>query len=250
MTPGRAPPRCACPGRRHGLDRRDRPLPISARSHSHRSEASSALPDRPASPAAPDRASLQGFRSVGAAGRHALELHELDDQVSSRGQIVRLQQRLLGADVERGDLGDAVDQHLVVQPTYRLPVDDITQSVGIAFRFAFQLRPLDAGQRIGLDVIRESAEIGIDLAIGRLDLGFPRDAEAADAFEDDVEAAILQLLGADDPAEAADFEQARRHTSELQSLMRTSYAVFCLKNKIYTTHNDMPKYRTTTTQRY
>src|SRR3546814_10111064 len=37
-----------------------------------------------------------------------------------------------------------------------------------------------------------------------------------------------------------DYQQKRseEHTSELQSLMRISYAVFCLKKKIYTTaHN-------------
>src|SRR3546814_9771400 len=32
-------------------------------------------------------------------------------------------------------------------------------------------------------------------------------------------------------------ERSEEHTSELQSLMRTSYAVFCLK-KIQTTHNN------------
>src|SRR3546814_7178498 len=30
--------------------------------------------------------------------------------------------------------------------------------------------------------------------------------------------------------------RSEEHTSELQSLMRTSYAVFCLKKKKYTTH--------------
>src|SRR3546814_3467530 len=32
------------------------------------------------------------------------------------------------------------------------------------------------------------------------------------------------------------FERSEEHTSELQSLMRISYAVFCLKNKNFTTH--------------
>src|SRR3546814_4361638 len=31
--------------------------------------------------------------------------------------------------------------------------------------------------------------------------------------------------------------RSEEHTSELQSLMRISYAVFCLKNKIYTEHS-------------
>src|SRR3546814_1329402 len=38
--------------------------------------------------------------------------------------------------------------------------------------------------------------------------------------------------------------RSEEHTSELQSLMRISYAVFCLKKKITTTHT----YNSTTTQ--
>src|SRR3546814_4903820 len=34
-----------------------------------------------------------------------------------------------------------------------------------------------------------------------------------------------------------DGERSEEHTSELQSLMRSSYAVFCLKKKKITTHN-------------
>ena len=40
--------------------------------------------------------------------------------------------------------------------------------------------------------------------------GLARDAEAAQAFEHDVEAAVVQLLAGADPAEAADLEQAGR----------------------------------------
>src|SRR3546814_1385731 len=36
--------------------------------------------------------------------------------------------------------------------------------------------------------------------------------------------------------------RSEEHTSELQSLMRISYAVFCLKKKIITTSNHKPKY--------
>src|SRR3546814_4132250 len=35
----------------------------------------------------------------------------------------------------------------------------------------------------------------------------------------------------------ADRERSEEHTSELQSLMRISYAVFCLKKKKYQNHN-------------
>src|SRR3546814_2987089 len=43
-------------------------------------------------------------------------------------------------------------------------------------------------------------------------------------------------------------QRSEEHTSELQSLMRISYAVFCLKKKkdIYTTHN----YRNTSSHMY
>src|SRR3546814_1339426 len=43
-----------------------------------------------------------------------------------------------------------------------------------------------------------------------------------------------QFLGQDDAsgvADGGDLERSEEHTSELQSLMRISYAVFCLKKK-------------------
>src|SRR3546814_3777714 len=38
--------------------------------------------------------------------------------------------------------------------------------------------------------------------------------------------------------------RSEEHTSELQSLMRISYAVFCLKKKKYTTDKSITRYRT------
>src|SRR3546814_7239115 len=55
------------------------------------------------------------------------------------------------------------------------------------------------------------------------------------------EPARLQALLAEDQARGFELERAplvrrsEEHTSELQSLMRISYAVFCLKKKNYTT---------------
>src|SRR3546814_5227309 len=43
--------------------------------------------------------------------------------------------------------------------------------------------------------------------------------------------AIEQLLGRSVEVRAASCERSEEHTSELQSLMRNSYAVFCLKKK-------------------
>src|SRR3546814_4708671 len=41
----------------------------------------------------------------------------------------------------------------------------------------------------------------------------------------------LRVLGTEAPAEMEQLQRSEEHTSELQSLMRISYAVFCLKKK-------------------
>src|SRR3546814_5235230 len=48
-------------------------------------------------------------------------------------------------------------------------------------------------------------------------------------------AGATHILSSVPPAEGADPVRSEEHTSELQSLMRISYAVFCLKKK---THNN------------
>src|SRR3546814_2881359 len=52
-----------------------------------------------------------------------------------------------------------------------------------------------------------------------------------------------QLFGFDDEAgpNAIELYRSEEHTSELQSLMRISYAVFCLKKKNNTKHYQMYK---------
>src|SRR3546814_8168893 len=59
------------------------------------------------------------------------------------------------------------------------------------------------------------------------------DAEADGADWADVARIVLHLDPADKPREARAVHAARseEHTSELQSLMRISYAAFCLKKK-------------------
>src|SRR3546814_6956106 len=64
------------------------------------------------------------------------------------------------------------------------------------------------------------------------------DAEALSAAELeglDIDALAAELAG-DTTEAAARAERSEEHTSELQSLMRISYAVFCLKKKNYTRH--------------
>ena len=108
----------------------------------------------------------------------------------------RFEQRLLRADVERRDLGDAVDQHLVVEPRDRVPFDHIAERVGIAPRLALDLGALGDGRATGVLILVEAAAVGIDLAVERVDLGLAGDAEAAEPFQHDVEAAVVQLLAA------------------------------------------------------
>src|SRR3546814_7214409 len=94
-----------------------------------------------------------------------------------------------------------------------------------------------AGRRIDASVARKPAEalvVEIEIAaIATADLeqvqraqhsakGFPvkRDPEQIGPY----------------PGGRADRRRSEEHTSELQSLMRISYAVFCLKNKTHTIH--------------
>src|SRR3546814_9365962 len=56
------------------------------------------------------------------------------------------------------------------------------------------------------------------------------------AIRDRFEPRILEIRAAHEPAAAMEMEvdalRSEEHTSELQSLMRIAYAVFCLKQKI------------------
>src|SRR3546814_6660661 len=54
----------------------------------------------------------------------------------------------------------------------------------------------------------------------------------AELAESDVDVITRQqLLGHSDPKSTEIYSRSEEHTSELQSLMRISYAVFCLKKK-------------------
>src|SRR3546814_5452875 len=62
--------------------------------------------------------------------------------------------------------------------------------------------------------------------VGRIALG-----DAAPLRRDDVGVIIFALVVEYLPVVEADALRSEEHTSELQSLMRISYAVFCLKKK-------------------
>src|SRR3546814_10765150 len=58
--------------------------------------------------------------------------------------------------------------------------------------------------------------------------------------------ALIEAILAEESAVVAAIQhRSEEHTSELQSLMRTSYAVFCLKKKININHASSHKRRTT-----
>src|SRR3546814_1894708 len=72
--------------------------------------------------------------------------------------------------------------------------------------------------------------------------GFPVGAEAYSSFNANLSAGLSSLRRADTRVSTgaangrASGVRSEEHTSELQSLMRISYAVFCLKKKTTTQH--------------
>src|SRR3546814_1141139 len=76
--------------------------------------------------------------------------------------------------------------------------------------------------------------------------GIARDKQLRDAV---IEAILDNLSGTlprDSRVITIAFTRSEEHTSELQSLMRISYAVFCLKKKKIITHRKRPNQKQTT----
>src|SRR3546814_1746267 len=74
---------------------------------------------------------------------------------------------------------------------------------------------------------RPGATGGVNVDEARALLGVPADADA-----ETIRAAHRRLIAQTHPDRGGTEERSEEHTSELQSLMRISYAVFCLKKKI------------------
>src|SRR3546814_7785539 len=105
------------------------------------------------------------------------------------------------------------------------------------------LHPVDIAVHPSLQeapAVRPNASVGVEQAVLRLDEGF----RLAERRHIEIGQDAAQLLLCDGGADGADRypDHPRRlvlpgalrseeHTSELQSLMRISYAVFCLKKK-------------------
>ena len=127
------------------------------------------------------------------------------------------EQGLLGADVERRDLGDRIDQHFVVEPADRGPVDRQAQSVAEALRVALDLGPLEQRQRRRVAVV-ERLDVDLGAAIGRVDLGLADQAETVRSQQHDVEAAVVEFLDPDNVADASDLVQRRIVIVEIERL--------------------------------
>src|SRR3546814_271835 len=85
-----------------------------------------------------------------------------------------------------------------------------------------------AAVSIRADMLREARVVAEAEGVG-----FCRRNDEASAVQLDAGAAkpVIRLQGQDRSKVGADGERSEEHTSELQSLMRISYAVFCLKKK-------------------
>src|SRR3546814_9252825 len=87
-------------------------------------------------------------------------------------------------------------------------------------------------QHDDLLAVRKFDQVGARLDLGPLVIGQRRDldlaVEMADVAHDRHRLHRSHMFGGDDVGVAGRSEE---HTSELQSLMRISYAVFCLKKK-------------------
>src|SRR3546814_6600175 len=90
------------------------------------------------------------------------------------------------------------------------------------------------------EVLSEAAGSGdVGVAQRIADIERLQQAQRVDAhIQRGVRADVLPVQGVLDhqPAVVGTVERSEEHTSELQSLMRTSYAVFCLKKKKTDSH--------------
>src|SRR3546814_4212263 len=70
-------------------------------------------------------------------------------------------------------------------------------------------------------------------------LGHQVDVDVAQHRREAIRVLLLPAFGA-----AAEAQRSEEHTSELQSLMRISYAVFCLKKKKHKRHRQTQQHKT------
>src|SRR3546814_1491409 len=93
-----------------------------------------------------------------------------------------------------------------------------------------QLHPVGFGDDIvGVDAVGQAKAIGKARTAAAIDREAQRGRRAGLAFRDPADA--RRRSGGQDDLGKLRGHRSEEHTSELQSLMRSSYAVFCLKKK-------------------
>src|SRR3954453_18731972 len=133
----------------------------------------------------------------------AVELHQLDQQVRAFGKGRLFEKRLLCADIERRDLCDRIDQHLVVEPADGVPVDGKAERVPEPARLPLDLGTLRKRQRRWLAVL-ELPDVDFGAAVCGVEAEVTDKSKPVGSEQNNVEPAVVQLLDSDDLADAAD----------------------------------------------
>src|SRR3546814_5233264 len=130
------------------------------------------------------------------------------------------------SDVCSSDLLDRLGRVLVLHSQ----VEPFLLRQAVEDQAADRLALLQAGTAVGHLAQQLPAQAGVDRAF--------EDAElVVEVLLDVLDLALFDLLGTLvllDAVAGEDLDRSEEHTSELQSLMRISYAVFCLKTKTIT----------------
>src|SRR3954447_5396345 len=138
----------------------------------------------------------------------AVKLHQLNQQVRAFGEGRLLEKRLLCCDIERRDLRDRIDQHLVVETADGVPVDGEAERVPEPARLPLDLGTLRKRQRRRLAVV-ELPDVDFGAAVCGVEAEVADEPEPVGAQQDNVEPAVVQLLDSDDLADAADGVERR-----------------------------------------
>src|SRR3546814_5150103 len=131
----------------------------------------------------------------------------------------------IARDPRRSGVGTWVDHHLY----------SFVASLG---RFA--RKPWSTGLTVGVMAVALALPLGLWLVLGnvvRFSGDVQQSREISVFLKPQVDAARAQAL-----ADELRGRRSEEHTSELQSLMRISYAVFCLKKKTNNTNNNRDRH--------
>ena len=108
---------------------------------------------------------------------------------------------MFGGSIEWSDLGDCIDECIVIKLRNRLPIDGIAERIGVAFRFLFERSAFGDGEHVSLLILLP--QLGIKLAERRADIQFARDGEALEPFKHNIIPPVFECLDVANPTKAA-----------------------------------------------